>query len=84
MWSRYLIPKYFPQHVPTIDVNKALPLSPMNNIPVIGCRLSGDDFMKLQDFCVWLFAEQITPHLERRINILHTQVNESKKGMKMY
>jgi hypothetical protein len=82
MWSRYLIPKYFPRHAPTIDINKALPLSPMNNMPVIGCRLSGDDFMKLQDFCVWLFTEQITPHLERRINILHTQVNESKKGMK--
>eukprot|EP01033_Poteriospumella_lacustris_P000147 gene147-95_t len=82
MWTRYLIPKFFPQHAPSVDITKALPLSPMNNLPVIGCRLSGDDFMKLQDFCVWLFTEQITPHLERRINMLHTQVNESKKGMK--
>lgn len=82
MWTRYLIPKFFPQHAPSVDITKALPLSPMNNLPVIGCRLSGDDFMKLQDFCVWLFTEQIIPHLERRINMLHTQVNESKKGMK--
>lgn len=82
MWSRYLIPKFFPQHAPSVDLSKVLPISQTTQQPVIGCRLSGDDFMKLQDFCVWLFSEQIAPHVERRLAILSNQVNETKKGMK--
>lgn len=84
MWSRYVIPKFFPQHAPSIDLTKVLPISPANQQPVLGCRLSGDDFMKLHDFCIWLYSEQVAPLLERRINILSNQVNENRKGMKNY
>jgi hypothetical protein len=82
MWSKYVIPKYFPQHAPSIDLSRVLPISEVTHLPILGCRLSGDDFMKLQDFCAWLFSDHVAPQLERRITYLTHQVNESRKGMK--
>ncbi len=81
MWSRFMIPKYFAHHAPRSDPNE-LPINPTTQKPVLGARLSVEDFMKLREFCIWLFNEQIIPTLERRISNLSRQVNDSRKGMK--
>lgn len=81
MWSKFLIPKYFPEQTPQLDLSK-MPLDPLRNQIVLGCRLSVDDFMKLREFCIWLYNEQIVPALEKRLTILGKQVNDSRRGVK--
>lgn len=80
MWSKNLIPKFFRNHAPLPPNN--LPMNPVTNTPVLGSRLSVEDFMKLREFCIWLFSDQILPVLERRLNYLTQKVNDSRKGVK--
>lgn len=81
MWSKFMIPKYFPELAPKADPD-ALHKDPVHNKPVVGCRLSVDDFMKLREFSIWLYNEQIIPALERRLITLGKQVNDSRRGVK--
>jgi hypothetical protein len=84
MWSRFLAPRFFPQAIPE-NPNAAtgnLPINPTNGLPVLGYRLSMEDFMTLRNFCVDLFNQFIVPNIERRLMFLNKQVNDNKKGMK--
>ncbi len=80
MWTKHLIPKFFPNHSPSLK--QPLPVNPTTKQPVLGSRLSVEDFMKLREFCIWLFTDQILPILEKRLNYLTRQVNDSRKGVK--
>mmetsp|Transcript_61952 Transcript_61952/g.108957 ORF Transcript_61952/g.108957 Transcript_61952/m.108957 type:complete len:1520 (-) Transcript_61952:123-4682(-) len=84
MWSRFLAPRFFPQNIPdNPNTNPAnLAVNPVNGQPVLGSRLSMEDFMSLRNFCVDLYNQFIVPNIERRLVFLNKQVNENKKGMK--
>eukprot|EP01034_Spumella_vulgaris_P025924 gene25924-32432_t len=82
MWSRFLIPKYFPQHAPALDPTQPFPKNPVNGSPVLGCRLNMDDFMNLRQFCIDLFNHEIVPCIERRLAHLNRQVTDARKGVK--
>eukprot|EP01038_Epipyxis_sp_PR26KG_P005036 gene5036-7027_t len=82
MWSAYLLPNFFPQHAPQLDPSRPLPANPMNGEVAIGTRLSMEDFIKLQEFCLLLFNQEILPALERRLVYLNKQVNDARKGFK--
>lgn len=73
MWSKCILPMYYPQHAPLLDEPQA---------PVLGSRLSMEDFMGFRDFCISLYLQDIVPCLERRINILNKVVSEARKGVK--
>jgi hypothetical protein len=81
MWSRFIVPKYYPSHAPSTQ-GMNLPLHPTTGQPVFGCRLSVEDFMKIRDICFWLYSDQVIPTLEKRLNHLTRQVNDSRKGVK--
>jgi hypothetical protein len=51
MWSKCVLPMYFPQHAPLLDEQQA-PLNPINGEPVLGSRLSMEDFMGFREFCI--------------------------------
>lgn len=84
MWSRFLAPRFYPQAIPDHPNATAanLPVNPLNGQPVLGHRLSMEDFMTLRNFCVDLFNQFIVPNIERRLIFLNKQVNDNKKGMK--
>jgi hypothetical protein len=81
MWSHHIIPKFFSSHTSSV-ASSTLPINPMNGKPILGARLSVDDFMKIREFCFWLYSDQILPILERKLNYLHKQINESRRGVK--
>lgn len=83
MWSRWLIPKYFPNDAPSLDPSRhSLPTNPADGTKVLCSLLSMEDFMALREFCVALFHKEIVPALEKRIGTLTKQVNEARKGVK--
>ncbi|RYH31676.1 hypothetical protein EON65_02190 [archaeon] len=81
MWSKFATPRYFPQHCPVLEEG-VVPRDSRTGKPVLGCRLSGDDFMRLREFCVWLFNEQIVPAIEKRLTVLNKLVKDARGGMK--
>jgi hypothetical protein len=81
VWKRFIIPNFFPEHAPSPDANQ-LPRDPFHHRVVLGNRLSVEDFMKLREFCIWLFNEQIVPAIEKRLTVLSKLVNDSRKGVK--
>lgn len=82
MWTRTVFPKFFPQFAPTFPEGEQLPRNPLNGDPVIGSRLSMEDFMSLRDFCITLYHQDIVPFLERRIATLTRAFTDARKGVK--
>lgn len=84
MWSKFMAPRFFPQSIPeNPNTNSAnLAVNPINGQPVLGSRLSMEDFMSLRNFCVDIYNQYIVPNIERRLIFLTKQVNDNKKGMK--
>lgn len=82
MWSRFLIPRYFPESGPSPDLSSTLPRNPLSGAAVLGARLSMEDFMTMREFCISLFNQDIVPWLERKIAFLNKQVSDSRKGVK--
>ena len=82
MWSRFLIPRYYPHFSPTADTTIELPRNPISGVPVLGARLSMEDFMTMREFCIFLFNQDIVPWMERKIAFLNKAVNDSRKGVK--
>lgn len=80
MWSKFLIPRFFPDSLPPIDVSAAK--NPATGQPAIGSLLTVEDFMNLRDFCVYLYTQSIIPNIERRLALLHKQVNDARKGVR--
>ena len=83
IWSRFLLPRFFPQSAPVLESNKfVIPKNPVTGMSVYGSRLSMEDFMAIREFCVLLYNQEIVPCLERKFIFLHKQVNDMRKGMK--
>ncbi len=81
MWSKCILPMYFPQHAPILDENHSS-VNSINEERVLGSRLSMEDFMGFREFCVSLYIQDIIPCLERRIITLNKVVSEARKGVK--
>ena len=84
MWSRFLAPRFFPENIPENPNTKIqnLPINPTSGQPVLGSRLSMEDFMTLRNFCIDIYNQFIIPNIEKRLIYLNKQVNDNKKGMK--
>ena len=81
-WSRCILPKFFINQSSS-GYEEAPPIiNPDTGKPVIGGRLSMEDFMQLRSFVVDLFERDIVPAVERRLTLLNRLVSDSKKGMK--
>ena len=89
MWSRWLLPRFFPHLNPSEAARAGSPRSSSpssgaggeQDVGFYGRHLSMEDFMNLREFCVSLFQSEVVPALERRIMYLGRLVKESKKGM---
>ena len=77
IWEAWRIPMFFPQHAPS-----AVHPESDSHPPVVGSRLSMEDFMELRNFCVELFQQEVLPAYERRVSVLSRIVTETKKGMR--
>lgn len=81
IWTRWKFPMFFPQQAPRKDVS-TMHINPVTNTPVLGARLSMEDFMALRNFCIELFLQEVLPAYERRVSSLNKIVTDAKKGMK--
>ena len=84
MWSKFLIPTFFPlsnNSLVSFDPSK-LPLNPMDGKPVYGAYLSMEDFMAIRNFCILLYQNEIVPSIERKIVALTKIVSDARKGVK--
>lgn len=84
MWSKFLIPTFFPQSnnsLASFDPS-TLPRNPMDGKAVYGAFLSMEDFMAIRNFCIMLYQNEIVPCLERRIVTLMKIVADARKGVK--
>ena len=71
MWSPYLNEKFFTRRIPQTE-----------EIPCLGCRLSPEDLMCLQNFVKNLALNVCIRDMERRMFALNDKVTEKRKGMK--
>ena len=87
MWSRWLLPRFFPHLSPTATAKSTAPLSSSEgeqDVGFYGRHLSMEDFMNLREFCLSLFQHEVAPALERRILYLGRLVKENKRACKIY
>mmetsp|Transcript_14452 Transcript_14452/g.21723 ORF Transcript_14452/g.21723 Transcript_14452/m.21723 type:complete len:1460 (-) Transcript_14452:198-4577(-) len=82
IWARWRIPLFFPQHAPQSPTDQTSPVNPETNTPVVGTRLSMEDYMSLRTFCIELFQQEVLPAYERRVGVLLRHVNEARKGVR--
>jgi hypothetical protein len=40
--------------------------------------------MRIREFCIWLYQQEIIPNIEKRLNNLNRVVSDARKGMKIH
>lgn len=70
IWTINSKPLLFPQLAPSLEYLEPIPTHPVSGQPVLGCRLTMEDFVALREFCLTLFHQEILPCLEERIATL--------------
>lgn len=76
-----MLPKFYLGEIASSMESPTL-MNPETGRPVLGSRLSMEDFMRMQAFCTDLFNRDLIPAIERRMTLLHRLVNDTKKGMR--
>ena len=71
LWSAYFGDKFF---------TKPMPLT--EGVPCLGCRLSPEDMICLQNFVKNLALNVCIRDIERRIHTLNSKVSETRKGIR--